>query len=266
MRYPIQVLTLGEILDQGIVLVRNHARLLFGISAVLLLPYQLINSWLAYMCTPTLTGRSIATMVASNPHPLLGILSSCLSILFFLVISPITNAATTVAVSDEYLGRPTSIRQSFTKALQRLVPLIWTTLIATFLIMLGFICLIIPGLILSLQYALTTQVVILEDKSGMEALRRSKQLMDAKGHWGTWFCISFVLVVASFLLGLGAGFVPGALFRGVSLAVVQTATVIVWTTIGAVFYFSCRCKVENFDLDMLAGEMEREETPALTSR
>jgi hypothetical protein len=39
----------------------------------------------------------------------------------------------------------------------------------------------------------------------------------------------------------------------------QAVTTIIWTAAGVVFYFSCRCAVENFDLHYLAeaiGEPE----------
>lgn len=265
MRYPIQALTLGEILDQCVTLVRNHAKLLFGISAFLLLPYRLFTASVASLGTSVgLPGRTgLKALVAFHAqHPLLHSISNSMLIVFVLFIFPITSAAITSAVADKYLSRPSSIRLAYKKALRRLVALVWTSILAYALIILGLVCLIIPGLVLMFRYALTTQVVVLENKSGAEALRRSGKLMEGAGHVSTVFCLWFLFAIINSLLGAGVFLLPGVVFKTISVAVMQTALVVVSVTTMAVFYFSCRCRVENYDLDLLAAETEREDVSA----
>src|SRR6185436_2284338 len=94
-------------------------------------------------------------------------------LLVIIVISPLTNAATIWAVANEYLGHPISAAQALKAAARSLSSLIGTSLLAGLWIFLGFLALIIPGIYLSLKYALITHAVMLEKTTGSEALARS---------------------------------------------------------------------------------------------
>jgi ABC-type antimicrobial peptide transport system permease subunit len=97
--------------------------------------------------------------------------------------------------------------------------------------------------------------VILEGRSGMDALRRSRALM--KGNIGTAFVLGFLLSVIGFCLGTVAGLLPG-LIGAVAAAIIQTICFILGVAALVVFYFTSRCKLENFDLTILARTVSRD--------
>ena len=118
---------------------------------------------------------------------------------------------------------------------------------------LGFLLLIIPGIYFTFWYMLSHQVTVIERLSGFAAMKRSKQLV--KGSLNQAFLILFVLGVFGFLLGAGASIIPDLNIGVVVSSVLQLALQLVTLAALVVFYFSCRCKVENYDLEHLATEM-----------
>jgi hypothetical protein len=123
-------------------------------------------------------------------------------LLLFFVFQTLGTGAMIRVVMQEYLDRPISFGEAFQFALSRFVPLIGTSLLSGILIFLGYVACFIPGIYLAIALSLASQVVIVEDKGGMDALSRSRDLI--KGHFGRVFGILF-------LVGLIAGVVNGAI-------------------------------------------------------
>ena len=85
-----------------------------------------------------------------------------------------------------------------------------------------------------------------------ERAKRSKELM--KGNIGTYFVLLLLIGIISAGIGFGAGFLLSTqpyLQTIVSVALQAVATIFSAAAI-VVFYFSCRCKHEHFDLTLLA--------------
>ena len=80
--------------------------------------------------------------------------------------------------------------------------LVCTQLLAGFWVLLGFICLIVPGILMALRYALVHVTVLLEGRTGNAALARSKELM--LRHMGRILgSLLVVVVVAVIMTGFG---------------------------------------------------------------
>lgn len=239
MNYTIREMGLGDILDQAIKLVRNHFKRLFLLCSFLYLPVVLIQGFLEL----------------SNEDPMsmgldpVGIL---FTVFIMLIATPITNAAITHSIAKEYLGQSASAKESFVHALKVVIPLIFTSIISGICIMLGFVVLIIPGIILIFGLILTSQIVILEGKSGFSAVGRSWELM--KGSKGTAFVLNFVLGIIMLAGFFGVG-VVSAISPAVGvllMALVQLLAVMLGAAAFVVLYFSARCKHEQFDMMLLA--------------
>ena len=52
MQYPLKPMSLGEILDQAVALLKNHFKLLFRISCYLWLPATVVYTVVVYLLTP----------------------------------------------------------------------------------------------------------------------------------------------------------------------------------------------------------------------
>jgi hypothetical protein len=101
----------------------------------------------------------------------------------------------------------------------RVLPVVTATeVVATVLTFVGFLLIVIPGVIALLMLAVAAQAAALEDKGWIGALRSSRDLTD--GHWGH----VFALIVVQGLIGLAALLVSRALPLGSSTGAASVAT------------------------------------------
>ena len=185
MAYEIRPMSVGEILDTGFRLLRNHFSLLVAISAIAYVPLGIVQFGLA------LIGRG-----ADRSRPPR---SSCrslivigLMVLVIIVAFPLSATAMTMALGDLYVGRPTSVGKALRQSWSILLPVVGTNLLSSILIGLGMLFFIIPGIYLIFAYWLSPQVMVLERVFGMAALRRSSELMTDNKWRG--FVIGLVVV------------------------------------------------------------------------
>lgn len=99
-------------------------------------------------------------------------------------------------------------------ALPKFAPVFLTALLVQVLISLGMFFLIVPGVFLAVMLLVSTIACILEDRSPVEALKRSREL--TRGN--RWRVLGLVLILALLVIGAGllvaiptaaAGIVPG---------------------------------------------------------
>jgi hypothetical protein len=99
-------------------------------------------------------------------------------------------------------------------ALPKFVPVFLTSLLVQVLVSLGMFFLIVPGVFLAVMLLVSTIACILEDRSPVEALKRSREL--TRGN--RWRVLGLVLILALLFIGVGllvasptaaAGIVPG---------------------------------------------------------
>lgn len=252
MPYKIQQLRLGGILDQAISLTKNHFGLLFGIMLFLMIPLQLIQGFVQLAGVPELPPGATAAEIFAAWMEQGSNLGTTLPLIMLgvLVVFPVTNAAVIHGVARLYLGHETSAVDSVKRGFASLLPLFWTSILCFLAVMGGFILLIIPGILFALWFGLYQHVVVIERIRGLAALRRSKQLV--RPYLGTFLVMGLVLIVITVALNIGATFVPQPHVRLIVAIFLNAVTTILWTASFVVFYFSCRCGVENFDLHYLA--------------
>jgi len=187
------------------------------------------------------------------------------SVLLSIVVSLFAFGAMTVAVSDICLGNPPSFRRSYARVLGKLVLLLLlTNLLQMLAIAVGFVLLVIPGLVAMLWFMLSSSIVVLEGRSGVAALKRSKQLGDGS-HWRNAGLLLVLFIVTAaiggVIGGVFGGLFPGLLehwtFRTVQ-AVVQQGLAMPVTLIALVLiYYDRRVRKEGYDAKALAEDLAR---------
>jgi hypothetical protein len=249
MRYTIRQLKLGEVLDQAVNLTKDHFGVFLGICAVLLIPYELIGG---------LIQASMLSKLPPNPTQeqqmqlLAGVARVTLPLLVLgvFVITPITNAALIYAIANAYLEKPISVGGSFKLAFQRIFTLIWTWILVGLAFSLGTLLCVVPGILAYFWFALATQVVVIESVGGFTAMKRSKDLMG--GNIGAFFVLTLLLGLIGIGLGVAQALIPQPHVQAIVNAVTSVVVTIFASAAFVVFYFSCRCKHEQFDLALLA--------------
>lgn len=259
MSAPLRPLSLGELLDRTFTLYRSNFVLFVGIIALPQLLAFAANLWI------TLQG-------GRNPGPMATLLfaleTMALALLSGLVLA-IAQGAVVIAVSHLHLGRPASIGGSYSSLRGRMANICLTSLWTGFLEGIGFVLLIVPGVLMALRWALVIPVVALEDHTINDSMSRSSTLTE--GHRGRIFMIFLLYGVLMVALGIAwrvvQTFATGSSAVNVlaptteSKIVVQVTSFITQCLLGplltialALVYYDERVRKEAFDLEhMMAG-------------
>jgi hypothetical protein len=257
MRYELKPLGVGGTLDQTIAIFKDRFGLLVMILLLLRLPTTLILQYLVLtkrldmplQPTDAQTSEFFASLIRLYLVVILPFL-----ILDLFVVSPITNGALIHATAQIYLGKSTSLRESLRFALGRYFPLVWTSLLFSLIIGGGTALCILPGILLFFRYALAVTVTALERVSGFGALHRSRILMHTN-RTKNYNALFLLLVVLAFIQGGingGSSLIPQVHLQALSGAVFGSIAYSFSIIALVVFYFSCRCQAEAFDLMHLA--------------
>jgi hypothetical protein len=258
MAYKIQYLGLGKILDQAIAIVRDHFGLLFTIMLLLLIPFNLITGFITLGLLPemppepTMEDFTRLQQAQAQYWPFF-VVTGLINV---LIVLPLTNAAVIWAVAELYLGQPVTAMEAFRHGFRRLGPLIATSILIYLAFLGGLLLCIIPGILFLLWFGLAQHVVVIEGIAGTSALGRSKKLV--RNHLGTFLVLGFIMFIIVLLLGGAATFIRQPHAQLVVSTLINAAATMLGTAAGVVFYFSCRCAEENFDLHYLAAAIGRE--------
>ncbi len=288
--FDLQPMSIGDILDRTVRLYQRYFLHLIGIASV---PYLLLIPIIVMVGSTLLVTRDLAAL--RNPGVILGLVGLGL---VFVWLNFASMGALARSVSERFLGGAPSIWAAYQVVLRRSLPLIWAyflfglamiggLLVAGVLIgvsvgvggavglvvaiPVGFITVV--GLVmLSLRFLLVTQVIVIEDRRGTNALGRSWDLM--RGNFWRGVLILIFAAVLGGILGLvlwvpvgvvaGLGLNPAA--RGVLQQVVQQLGNILAVPFGSIaftlLYYDSRIRKEAFDLEMMARNLGAPGRPA----
>lgn len=241
-------LSIGEILDLSFRLYRSHFTSLALIVVV---------------CSgvPLLLSLYIE---ASGGYFVNGVLTVAYYLLF-IVLGQIATAATLFLVSESYLGRSIDAGEALRRAVPYIGRLIVLALLFTLVVGVGFVLLIVPGIILACGLIFATPALVLESApNALSALGRSWAL--SKGSKGKIFALLLTLVVLLYiplfaLTALGTVLLPAS-ETGVSLVVlamvglVQVFIYPLFYCVLTVAYYDLRVRKEGFDLEVLASSLQ----------
>lgn len=247
----------GDIFDATFKLYKARFGAFLMIALVAYLPYSLIAAFYISQLVASLGSRTEPTMM-SIIGPLIPVL-----IMAFIVL-PLCQSAMIFTVSETYLGRSLGVGQAYSRALPRLPRLLGANIIAGLVVVIGFICLIVPGIIFSLWFVLVTAVVLLETSSATGSLGRSKSLMS--GNLGKGFLVLLVIGLLGWVYHVVLGMIMGALaIKSVFLSqfISTLAEVVIFPIQVApiiLLYYDLRIRKEGFDLEQLAASLQSAET------
>jgi len=247
-------LTVGEILDTSFSLYRRHFAALATVALV---------------CTGI--PLVLRMFLEASGGFLVNLALGALYALSLVVLNLVATAATVFIVSESYLGRPLSAWEALRRATPYMGRILVCSLLMAIAVGLGFLLLLIPGVILAVGLALAIPAVVLEPRtSASGALSRSWELTRG-ARWRlfglgiTLLVLLYVPVVA--ITGLFALLLPesAGMFSGGSLGMVMAIAVggLVQMFIYPLFYcvltvayYDLRVRKEGFDLELLASTLQ----------
>ena len=256
MAYNIRPLSFAEILDRSFRILVDHPVVLISISAIPLIPERVLESF--------------------------GKWGPIAALILLMAVGPLLHAALTTAIAEIYLDKPVTIESAYRAGWSILLPFFGTYLllygalllgVIVFAVLAGFstaaggknalpLVFILGGLVgvplwiyVVTRWSLIGAVMIVERRFGLSALRRSRDLVE-----GAWWRTFGILLVAGLIAQVPASTlrllwsslpVIGVLLSGLAYAAGTTYSAIVI----AVYYFDRRCRIEDFDLRLLAEQI-----------
>lgn len=269
--WELRPLSLGEILDRTFTLYRRNFLLFLGITAIphlLTLGLNITQVMLTKFPTvrkPPVPVAEFQTRAASNGLMAYGIGGSLVAIVIYLLVYLFSQGGTIYAVSDLYLGRPTTIAGSLKKMWGQLLNLLGVTILNGLAVAAATIFLIIPGVYVACRLLTCVPAALLEDLGARASLDRSWELTkDNAGGAFLIYLLYFAMlygIMAVFMIPFGVMVTMSAkdptMFR-TAMVLMQVASFVASIIVGpflliatSVFYYDLRVKKEAFDLQMM---------------
>lgn len=285
-------MSVGRIVDRTFAIYRNNFLRFVTIVAIIQVPIGLLslisNSYLA-------TGVHVQKQAASEPMEevppteeetapgdnedrtakpvpaLFGWLGMIIASLLALIGGLLSQAALTKSISEVYMGREITVGQAYSAIFPRFLSLLAAAILVAIVVWLGFLLLVVPGVIFALWLYVTTPSIVVENCSATEGMSRSKALVS--GNLGKVFAVGLVAVLITWIIAIPLSFVGEVAARtlfvhnlvlGTSVKeILNVLAHILATPIAAaasiLVYYDLRIRKEGFDLEMLAKSMNEDQ-------
>ncbi len=173
-------------------------------------------------------------------------------------------AAITVIVSEICLGYKPSVARAYKRVFGMLIGKIFATnILATLITAIGYVLLVVPGIIAMIWFVFSQVVVTLEGTWGISALKRSRTL--GKGNYARifgllvlLFCVAFVFLgIPVVVINLILAFLfPSAMTLAIVVTVILQCLFIPIGLIPFVLmYYDLRVRKEAYDITSLAEDL-----------
>jgi hypothetical protein len=274
MRYELRPLGVGGVLDQSIALFKDRLGLFVTILLILRIPTTAVMQYavLSNMAQMPLSATDAQMNEFFGRMMRLYFFVLAPWLLFYVfVVAPLSDAALIYATGRSYLGQSVTLRESLRAALRRYFPMLWTSILFYLIYVFGLLFCFLPGILLFAYFALSTTIAVLEPTSGVGALGRCRDLMRSifSTNYVNIFLLLTALVVFQWFMGATSGFIPQIHLQVLASAVLGSISYSFFIVAQVVYYYSCRCRIEGFDLLQLArvvAETPVDQPPALESQ
>lgn len=197
---------MGRVINRTFGAIRNNF-FNFMLASILImgLPTFVIGLW------PILLGSGgMFDGDAINSSFMVGVMiTGVLSLIIVMIGSVILQGALMFGAIEDFNGRKATFGECISVAVKYFFPLFGLGILVVLGILLGYLLLIIPGIILTLGWLVAVPVLIVEDKTVTESISRSWELTNGYKGW------IFLLMVIYIILGAVIGGVFG-LFIGIA--------------------------------------------------
>jgi hypothetical protein len=249
----------GEILVDAFEIYRRHWQNLIAIVAVVVVPLTILQVVLvdAFVDqleveqlpdgTVRVTGGDLATAIVG------GLIVAIVFTLAFMVLT----GAMTRAAAGTFLARDLTIAETYRYGFARLGSILLVAVLVILAVAAGLLLFVVPGIIVLTRLWVSMPALVIEDRRGREALRRSWNLV--KGY--SWPVFGAILV-SGLLTGLFSSLLAAVFPDNLAgEAIAQTIATILTTPysvlVGILIYFSLRVRKEGYGAEDLERDLAR---------
>jgi hypothetical protein len=253
-RPPSEPVGVGTLVSRTFSVWSKHMWLFAGFTLVLFIPAVLVMVIAAVGGAVAAAGMSEGGMEAGAA---LGMLGPMLGIgLPLILIAAIANmGGLTYGAIQGLAGRPVSFGTMFSVGFRRLFPMIGAGIVVGLAVGLGFVLLIVPGVILGCGLSIVMPIVVAEKRGPIDAIGRSWNL--TSGYKGTIFLTGLVFGLIYFglaLVGMVFNLIP--ILGQLASLLINVLTGSLGTIWYAVAYHDIRVAKEGVATDDLAKVFE----------
>lgn len=189
MSVPDRQVSIGRVLGRAFGTIGSNPLTTLGVAFLLsALPQALINLFVRQLRGPNLAAMTTAT----------GVFISLASALLGLVFYAMVQGSLVRATIDQEEGRKAGLGESLMAGLVVAVPLILMAIVSGVAMMVGFVLLLVPGIILFLMWSVSSPALVDEQLGVFEALGRSRFL--TRGYRWRIFGMELLLLVVMWIL------------------------------------------------------------------
>jgi hypothetical protein len=205
--------------------------------------------------SPTLLVAGLQTTEPVEPlEAIAQALLALLGVVLLMILSTLSYAIILHAAFQDMRRRPVRLAESLAIGLSRFFPLIGLAFVAGFLMLLGLVLLIIPGLMLYTMWFVGVPACVVERLGPWTSLRRSREL--TKGYRWKLFALALLLLVAN----IGSSVIE-AVLEAVGGSIAGLGGQLIWTGIWAAFsavviavtYYDLRVIKEGVDIEQITA-------------
>ena len=250
--------TLGEILSGAFEIYKDNAAQLILIVAVVVVPHSLLGALLgralAGSTEETVTVLGQTQTVSSRTFAAV-VLGAIIAAIVGVIISSVLQAALMRAGALATIGDPVDVESSYRWGLKRFGSVILVGLLVGLAVAVGLLLLFVGAIIFGVFLAVSIPALIIEDRRGTEALKRSWQLVS--GHF--WHVLG-VVVVAAIITGIVSS-ILGALggsnwfVSWIFSTIAQIVTAPFAALVSILLYLDLRARKEALTADSLRREL-----------
>ena len=120
-----------------------------------------------------------------------------------IVFSTIAEGSAVKLASEQITKGQASLGAAVKFAFSKLLSIWALSILVGIIVFLGFIALIVPGIILAIMYSLALPVLLIENKGVTESMGRSRQLVSHRWAktFGTFLVLGIIVIIASLIFG-----------------------------------------------------------------
>jgi hypothetical protein len=252
--------TVGEILSAAFNIYKANLSQLILVVAVVVAPLSLIGALFSgVLFAPdrirvnNVGGEVVVDFAGRGFGGVL--LVSAIGALIAVLISAVLQAAILRAAAQATIGDPVDVEASYRYGFRRLWSVILVSLLVGLIVAVGFVLLVIPGIIFLVFLSVSIPVLIVEGRRGTEAMGRSWNLV--KGNF--WHALG-VIVVSALIVGILSGIIGGIggnnwAVRWIFTAIAQILTVPFASLVSVLLYLDLRARSESLSAETLRGEL-----------
>lgn len=201
----------GELLRQALTLFGEHLPLFMRLALIVYSPLILLS--ILALIEGYLYGRGIISQFA---HSIVSPIQDLLRMVVSFFVAGCLLGLTTRVVTQLLVAplRPLKLKPAFEALRKRLKTLTLTSMVLSFMTVLGITLCVIPGFLVLINFFLVTPVVMMEEKKGRAAFKRSREL--ASRSWRTVITVVLLQMLAPFLVAVVVAFLAAIIAKAFS--------------------------------------------------